>query len=69
MSCCSIDAFGSSAKARFANDGINEEENVTIKKIMLERPHLCLFANKHIRVGDELRYDYGYTDAEWRKVG
>lgn len=65
----SIDAFSSSAKARFANDGINEAENITIRKIVLEKPHLCLFAKRHIHVGDELRYDYGYTDAEWRQVG
>lgn len=44
------------------------EENVCVKIVMEERlPHLCFFASKNIRAGDELRYDYGIADLPWRK--
>lgn len=28
---------------------------------------LCVFANKTIEIGSELRYDYGMKDLPWRK--
>ncbi|XP_071834535.1 uncharacterized protein [Apostichopus japonicus] len=30
-------------------------------------PRLAIFAKREIRSGDEVRYNYGQTDAEWRK--
>ena len=30
-------------------------------------PHLAVFATKHIRKGEEIRYDYGVTSLPWRK--
>jgi len=30
-------------------------------------PHLCIFSNKRILAGEELRYDYGVDDLPWRK--
>ena len=29
-------------------------------------PHLCLFALREIRQGEEITYDYGGTDLPWR---
>ena len=42
-----------------------------MKIVLLDNyPRLCLFATKHIKCGEELRYDYGENDGDlpWRKV-
>jgi hypothetical protein len=31
-------------------------------------PHLCLFAVKDVKQFEELRYDYGCGELDWRKV-
>lgn len=30
-------------------------------------PHLCLFANRHISVGEEIVYFYGENNLPWHK--
>uniref|UniRef100_A0A8W8LJI4 SET domain-containing protein n=2 Tax=Magallana gigas TaxID=29159 RepID=A0A8W8LJI4_MAGGI len=31
-------------------------------------PRLCLFANRDIKAGEELRYDYGEANLPWRQI-
>ncbi|XP_064642859.1 uncharacterized protein LOC135497081 [Lineus longissimus] len=39
-----------------------------MKKIITNgNPHLCLYATKEIKKGDEVLYDYGEKELEWRK--
>jgi len=33
-----------------------------------QTPHLCVFADRDIAIGEELRYDYGVPILPWRKV-
>jgi len=52
------------------NDEIFRKANCVIKmKIIEEKPRLCLFALKDLKIGDELRYDYGVPSKSlhWRK--
>ncbi|XP_033730273.1 N-lysine methyltransferase KMT5A-like, partial [Pecten maximus] len=63
-----VDATFSKRICRYVNDGIGECQNCIMKQELYgDRPHLCLYANKDIAVGDELRYDYGVSDLPWRK--
>ena len=40
-----------------------------MKLVIVEnQPRLCLFANRDIEKGEELRYDYGEPDLPWRTV-
>lgn len=57
--------------ARYVNDGWGGQENAVVKKIIHgNSPHLCLFAKSTISVREEITYDYGDKDADWRsKVG
>ena len=44
--------------------------NAKMKKLLVDgKPHLCLFATKHIGEGDQLFFDYGddVTRLYWRK--
>ena len=46
----------------------SKEENTCVKIVLVNKqPHLCIFAIKDIRKGEELRYDYGIADLPWRK--
>ncbi|KAK2834588.1 hypothetical protein Q7C36_015289 [Tachysurus vachellii] len=48
------------------NDG-HITPNSKIKIISLEgKPHLCLFASRGIRPGEELTYNYGDSEFPWR---
>jgi hypothetical protein len=39
-----------------------------MKKITDEnKPALALFALRNLKIGEELRYDYGLLDLPWRK--
>ena len=58
---------------RLVNDAKLEspQNNCKMKIVLLDNyPRLCLFATKHIKCGEELRYDYGENDGDlpWRKV-
>ncbi|XP_078322112.1 N-lysine methyltransferase KMT5A-A-like [Crassostrea virginica] len=65
-----IDATNFDRLCKFVND---EESgnfmcNSTMKlKIFNSYPRLCLFANRQINKGEEVRYDYGEKDVPWRK--
>ncbi|XP_047669341.1 uncharacterized protein LOC125141181 isoform X1 [Tachysurus fulvidraco] len=51
---------------RLVNDD-HKHPNCRMKKIEVDRrPHLCLFALKDIKQGQEITYDYGGTDWPWR---
>ncbi|XP_078315644.1 histone-lysine N-methyltransferase Set8-like isoform X2 [Crassostrea virginica] len=57
---------------RLVNDAKLEspQNNCKMKIVLLDNyPRLCLFATKHIKCGEELRYDYGENDGDlpWRK--
>ncbi|GAA6102188.1 uncharacterized protein LOC125141181 isoform X1 [Tachysurus ichikawai] len=50
---------------RLVNDD-HKHPNCRMKKIEVDRrPHLCLFALKDIKQGQEITYDYGGTDWPW----
>lgn len=51
---------------RLVNDE-HRHPNCRMKKIEVEgKPHLCLFALKDIKDGEEITYDYGGGDCPWR---
>ncbi|TKS64906.1 N-lysine methyltransferase KMT5A [Collichthys lucidus] len=51
---------------RLVNDE-HRHPNCRMKKIEVEgKPHLCLFALKDIKDGEEITYDYGGDDCPWR---
>lgn len=57
---CSIDGTYSSGLGRFVNDDYKRPNRVIKKTVTdINDVSLCLFALRDIRVGDELRYDYG----------
>ena len=67
----SIDATNSERIARFVNDAPDGSHlnNCVMKMVMVENyPRLCLFANREIKKGEELRYDYGDPNVPWRQV-
>lgn len=67
---CSIDASRSSRFARFINDSPRRSANCMPKYTLLNgNPHVLIFATRDIKVGDELRYDYGLKNLPWRQVG
>ncbi|XP_063048676.1 uncharacterized protein LOC134442436, partial [Engraulis encrasicolus] len=50
------------------DDHINS--NAKIKCLNLQgKPHLCLFATRDIRSGEEITYNYGDSDWPWRSKG
>ncbi|CAL8256049.1 unnamed protein product [Boreogadus saida] len=52
---------------RLVNDD-HIHPNCKMKKVITEgKPHLCLFALRDIKSGEEITYDYGGTDWPWRK--
>ena len=67
----SIDGTESHAfLGRNINDGRHDDENCRVKVIQHRGvPHLCFFARKNIKCGDELRYNYGDDEKNlfWRK--
>uniref|UniRef100_A0AAV2J0M4 SET domain-containing protein n=1 Tax=Knipowitschia caucasica TaxID=637954 RepID=A0AAV2J0M4_KNICA len=51
---------------RLVNDE-HRHPNCRMKKVEVEgSPHLCLFALKDIKDGEEITYDYGGNDCPWR---
>ncbi|XP_064653238.1 uncharacterized protein LOC135503564 [Lineus longissimus] len=54
---------------RLVNDAWRGAANCSMKKVSTEKgsPALCLFANRDIEIGEELRYDYGVDDLPWRQ--
>ncbi|XP_056329075.1 histone-lysine N-methyltransferase SETD5-like [Danio aesculapii] len=51
---------------RIVNDD-HIHPNCKVKKIDVSgKPHLCLFAIKDIKEGEEIAYDYGSDDCPWR---
>ena len=67
----SIDATFSKRKCRYINDGCGGKQNSTIKPVIVRgKPHLAVFAQRNIKKGEEILYDYGVTSLPWReKVG
>lgn len=62
----SIDATNSKRVGKFANDDW-KTPNAVVKKLKVDnRPVLALFCLRPINPGDEVRFDYGQSDAEWR---
>ena len=54
-------------QTRKVNDAVGEVENSEMKKInVMDIPHLCFFATKNIKPGEEIRYDYGVPNLTWR---
>ena len=66
----SIDASKTQCTSAMVND-IDKETNANCKMVKRTdndgQPKLCLFATKYNKSGSELRYDYGVTNAPWRK--
>lgn len=68
---CSIDATNTERKGKYIND---EEvgsplNNCVMRLLVMDNyPRLCLFANRDIKAGEELRYDYGEFNLPWRQV-
>ncbi|GAA6095052.1 uncharacterized protein LOC106936497 [Tachysurus ichikawai] len=51
---------------RLVNDN-HKFPNCVMKKVIVnDRPHLCLFAVRHIEAGTELDYNYGDSKWPWR---
>lgn len=67
LSILSIDASREDGSfGRLVNDE-HRHPNCRMKKIEVEgKPHLCLFALKDIKDGEEITYDYGGDDCPWR---
>ncbi|XP_069109191.1 N-lysine methyltransferase KMT5A-A-like [Argopecten irradians] len=53
---------------RFANDATGPGKNgvIMLLDVFNGAPHLCLYATKPIKSGDEIRYDYGVSNLPWR---
>nr|XP_049588466.1 uncharacterized protein LOC125976693 isoform X16 [Syngnathus scovelli] len=51
---------------RLVNDN-QKSPNCTMKKIVNDEPHLCLFAIKNIEMGTEIDYNYGDSKWPWRE--
>ncbi|XP_065927228.1 N-lysine methyltransferase KMT5A-like isoform X1 [Magallana gigas] len=66
-----IDATNTERKGKYIKD---EEvgsplNNCVIRLLVTENyPRLCLFANRDIKAGEELRYDYGEANLPWRQI-
>lgn len=66
----SFDAYNAKdCNAKFANDAKGPKENAYVKKIVDDRiPRLFIMAKRNIKKDEEIRYDYGQPNAEWRMV-
>ena len=64
---CSIDASREDdSLGRLVNDD-HRHPNCKMKRIGInQNPHLCLFALNDIKEGEEITYDYGGEDCQWR---
>lgn len=66
-----IDATNTERKGKYIND---EEvgsplNNCVMRLLVMDNyPRLCLFANRDIKAGEELRYDYGEFNLPWRQI-
>ncbi len=64
----SIDATFSDAFGKMVNDATGNRANCVTKIVYVNKePCVCLFANRDIAEGEELRYDYGVPNLPWRK--
>ena len=66
----SIDGTSEKRLGKFVNDSSPQFANCTVRSIesRSKEIHLCIFAIKDIKDGEELRYSYGSTGLHWRKV-
>lgn len=65
----SIDATDVECLAKYINDSPKRYANCIAKPTLIDGgPHVLLFAKKDIKMGTELRYDYGGASKPWRKV-
>ena len=64
----SIDAYESETLGRYVNDERNDP-NCMMKKVELNgNPHLCMYAKRSIKEGEELTYSYDADNLPWRQV-
>ena len=54
---------------KYVNDGWGQQQNAVVRLIEHHKtPHLCLFARRKIKDGEEIKYDYGDSrNLFWRK--
>lgn len=65
--CYSVDASDvSSCIARYANDEWVEPNARVVKEVIDGEPYLVLKSVRHIKKGEEIRYDYNDKSAPWR---
>ncbi|XP_072022446.1 uncharacterized protein [Amphiura filiformis] len=57
-----------SCLARYINDSHKYNNAIMKKKTFSGNIHLCLYALCDIKIGVEIRYDYGIPDLPWRQV-
>lgn len=68
---CSIDATNTERKGKYIKDEeVGSPLNNCVMRVLVTEnyPRLCLFANRDIKAGEELRYDYGEANLPWRQV-
>ena len=67
----SIDATFSKGLGRLVNDAPSSKSNCNsvMRKVKEgSETYLVLYALRDIKIGEELRYDYGVKDLSWRKI-
>uniref|UniRef100_A0A8W8JRM4 SET domain-containing protein n=1 Tax=Magallana gigas TaxID=29159 RepID=A0A8W8JRM4_MAGGI len=67
----SIDATNTERKGKYIKDEeVGSPLNNCVMRLLVTEnyPRLCLFANRDIKAGEELRYDYGEANLPWRQI-
>ena len=65
----SVDATFSKGLGRLVNDAPSNKSNSVMRKVKEgSETYLVLYALRDIKIGEELRYDYGVKDLPWRKI-
>ncbi|XP_052692480.1 N-lysine methyltransferase KMT5A-like isoform X3 [Crassostrea angulata] len=65
-----IDATNTERKGKYIKDEeVGSPLNNCVMRLLVTEnyPRLCLFANRDIKAGEELRYDYGEANLPWRQ--
>ena len=63
----SIDATYTDCLGRYINDRCASKANAEVKRLYFDgKAHLVFFAKKDIQKGEEVRYDYGSPNLDWR---
>ena len=65
----SVDATFSKGLGRLVNDAPSNKSNSVMRKVKEgSETYLVLYALRDIKIGEELRYDYGVKDLPWCKI-